>query len=153
MGINGFSVGWIFKAKFSATRAIPWSMPWPTVISPIVGGYQQQPLKRSWITIPKRSRIARNRYMFWSIIATSHDLAPNGGFSKGNTLISGNVGWWNIIIWSLGQIMFGFLGLKMFAYDNCWVCLRSELSWGLFTDLRPSSDGNLCFVGATHGGL
>lgn len=70
--------------------------------------------------------------MFWSIIATSHDLAPK---------------------WSLGQIMFGFVGLKMFAYDNCWVCLRSELSGGLFTDLRPSSDGNLCFVGATHGGL
>ena len=90
----------------------------------------------------------------WSIIAT--DLTrprPKWWFSKGSTLISGHVGWWNIIIWSLGQIMFGFLGLKMFAYHNCWVCLRSELSWGLFTDLRPSSDGNLCFVGATHGGL
>ena len=28
-------------------------------------------------------------YLFGQIIATSHDLTPNGGLSKGNPLISG----------------------------------------------------------------
>ena len=33
------------------------------------------------------------------IIATSHDLTPNGGLVREIPLIQGNLGWWNIIIW------------------------------------------------------
>ncbi len=33
------------------------------------------------------------------IIATSHDLTPNGGLVREITLFQGNLGWWNIIIW------------------------------------------------------
>ena len=37
----------------------------------------------------------------WSgqIIATSHDLTPNGGLGRVILLFQGNLGWWNIIIW------------------------------------------------------
>ncbi len=40
--------------------------------------------------------------MSGQIIATSHDLTPNGGFGKGNLLISGKsrlVKYYNLIIW------------------------------------------------------
>ena len=33
------------------------------------------------------------------IIATSHDLTPNGGLVRDIPLFQGNLGWWNIIIW------------------------------------------------------
>ncbi len=33
------------------------------------------------------------------IIATSHDLTPNGGLAWEILLFQGNLGWWNIIIW------------------------------------------------------
>ena len=33
------------------------------------------------------------------IIATSHDLTPNGGLVREFPLFQGNLGWWNIIIW------------------------------------------------------
>ncbi len=33
------------------------------------------------------------------IIATSHDLTPNGGLVRECSLFQGNLGWWNIIIW------------------------------------------------------
>ena len=33
------------------------------------------------------------------IIATSHDLTPNGGLVRAIPLFQGNLGWWNIIIW------------------------------------------------------
>ena len=33
------------------------------------------------------------------IIATSHDLTPNGGSVMEIPLFQGNLGWWNIIIW------------------------------------------------------
>ena len=36
------------------------------------------------------------------IIATSHDLTPNGGLVREITLFQGNLGWWNII--PFGQI-------------------------------------------------
>ena len=35
--------------------------------------------------------------LFGQIIATSHDLVPNGGLSKGNLLFQGNLGWRNMI--------------------------------------------------------
>ena len=33
------------------------------------------------------------------IIATSHELTPNGGLVREIPLFQGNLGWWNIIIW------------------------------------------------------
>ncbi len=33
------------------------------------------------------------------IIATSHDLTPNGSLVREIPLFQGNLGWWNIIIW------------------------------------------------------
>ena len=33
------------------------------------------------------------------IIATSHDITPNGGLVIEIPLFQGNLGWWNIIIW------------------------------------------------------
>ena len=33
------------------------------------------------------------------IIATSHDLTPNGGLVREIPLFQGKLGWWNIIIW------------------------------------------------------
>ena len=36
---------------------------------------------------------------FGQIIATSHDLTPNGGLVREIPLFQGNLGWWNIIIW------------------------------------------------------
>ena len=33
------------------------------------------------------------------IIATSHDLTPNGGLEREIPLFQGNLSWWNIIIW------------------------------------------------------
>ena len=33
------------------------------------------------------------------IIATSHDLTPNGGLVREITLFQENPGWWNIIFW------------------------------------------------------
>ena len=33
------------------------------------------------------------------IIATSHDLTPNGGLVREIPLFQGILGWWNIIIW------------------------------------------------------
>ncbi len=40
-------------------------------------------------------------WLHWSaqIIATSHDLTPNGGLVREIPLFQGNLGWWNIIIW------------------------------------------------------
>ena len=40
-------------------------------------------------------------FMYWSgqIIATSHDLTPNGGLVREIPLFQWNLGWWNIIIW------------------------------------------------------
>ena len=38
-------------------------------------------------------------YISGQIIATSHDLTPNGGLVREIPLFHGNPGWWNIIIW------------------------------------------------------
>ena len=37
--------------------------------------------------------------VFGQIIATSHDLTPNGGLVREIPLFQGNLGWWNITIW------------------------------------------------------
>ncbi len=38
------------------------------------------------------------------IIATSHDLTPNGGLGREISLFQGNPGWCNIIVWPEGFI-------------------------------------------------
>ena len=47
-------------------------------------------------------------YNSGQIVATSHDLTPNGGLVREIPLFQGNLGWWNIIIWP----------------DNCFVELK-----------------------------
>ena len=43
------------------------------------------------------------------IIATSHDLTPNGGLVREIPLFQGNLGWWNIIIWpESSKLRFGY---------------------------------------------
>ena len=37
--------------------------------------------------------------MSGQIIATSHDLTPNGGLVREIPIFQENPGWWNIIIW------------------------------------------------------
>ncbi len=39
------------------------------------------------------------KHLSGQIIATSHDLTPNGGLVREISLFQGNLGWWNIIIW------------------------------------------------------
>ena len=38
-------------------------------------------------------------YNSGQIIATSHDLTPNGGLGREIPLFQRNLGWWNMIIW------------------------------------------------------
>ena len=61
--------------------------------------------KSNWIDVlgVKLMEINSNnlfsRYVSGQIIATSHDLTPNGGLVREIPLFQGNLGWWNIIIW------------------------------------------------------
>ena len=48
---------------------------------------------------PKGSVCCEMCYISGQIIATSHDLTPNGGLVREIPLFQGNLGWWNIIIW------------------------------------------------------
>ena len=41
----------------------------------------------------------KERILSGQIIATSHDLTPNGGLAREIPLFQGNLGWCNIIIW------------------------------------------------------
>ena len=52
------------------------------------------------------------------IIATSHDLTPNGGLVREILLFQGNLGWWNIIIWPDGMSFQGF-GTPWFTSRSC----------------------------------
>ncbi len=58
------------------------------------------------------------------IIATSHDLTPNGGLVREIPLFQGNLGWWNII--SFGQIS---------------SCLEQQFEVHTFKRIRPESQG------------
>ena len=60
------------------------------------GGFSRLPWRKPsslHLTSPKRAIISGQ------IIATSHDLTPNGGLVREIPLFQGNPGWWNIIIW------------------------------------------------------
>ena len=55
------------------------------------------------------------------IIATSHDLTPNGGLVREIPLFQGNLGWWNIIIWQdvmLSWVVIGILADPIFWTHN-----------------------------------
>ncbi len=51
----------------------------------------------SWLKIPSAFLNSGQ------IIATSHDLTPNGGLVREIPLFQGNLGWWNII--PFGQLI------------------------------------------------
>ena len=48
-----------------------------------------------WLVGPNSTGVIQSG----QIIATSHDLTPNGGLVREIPLFQGNLGWWNIIIW------------------------------------------------------
>ncbi len=67
------------------------------------------------------------------IIATSHDLTPNGGLVREIPLFQGNLGWWKILIWPDGisgfkDSLFPFVWLGpptlLVVLNSCW----SEMS-------------------------
>ena len=67
---------------------------------------------------PKNHPIEKENHLAGQIIATSHDLTPNGGLVREIPLFQGNLGWWNIIIWpdlasrqrEFSTLWFGFSG-------------------------------------------
>ena len=76
-------------------------------------------------------------YVSGQIIATSHDLTPNGGLVREIPLFQENLGWWNIIIWP-------DVWRKLFCF-HVWLSsppTKHVLSWGKGT---PKSIGaRLC---------
>ncbi len=72
------------------------------------------------------------------IIATSHDLTPNGGLVREIPLFQGNPGWWNIIIWpdSLMAMKKPFGGLAHVTRSIKGTCQNSSrnLRFGPFSD-------------------
>ena len=70
------------------------------------------------------------------IIATSHDLTPNGGLVREIPLFQGNLSWWNIIIWPdqyIGDLKPINLGLNTFIFQGfgvpSWCFLGCSPSW------------------------
>ena len=47
----------------------------------------------------RKGNVSVRVHVSGQIIATSHDLTPNGGLVREIPLFQGNLGWWNIIIW------------------------------------------------------
>ena len=67
------------------------------------------------------------------IIATSHDLTPNGGLVREIPLFQGNLGWWNIIIWP----------------DTC-----TKKSWNKLSRFRTVWHGTRCLLySKSHAGI
>ena len=75
------------------------------VFSPIwVGSTNQHPLRIwAWAFTAQNGfddfPYINDRQLTGQIIATSHDLTPNGGLVREIPLFQGNLGWWKIIIW------------------------------------------------------
>ena len=70
------------------------------------------------------------------IIATSHDLTPNGGLVREIPLFQGNLGWWNIIIWpdsqKNNQIVTSTIWLTLIYKDFLllvWACWAGWTCW------------------------
>ena len=65
-------------------------------------------------------------HVFGQIIATSHDLTPNGGLVRDIPLFQGNLGWWNII--PFGQMYdIGILALQPASwFPQCFAELSNE---------------------------
>ena len=62
------------------------------------GGSVHQHLQ-TCLKIKYLKEMAPRMLLFGQIIATSHNLTPNGGLVREIPLFQGNLGWWNIIIW------------------------------------------------------
>ena len=70
------------------------------------------------------------RIISGQIIATSHDLTPNGGLVREIPLFQGNLGWWNIIIWP-DYLYFIHLWWSNFLQSLGFRFLGSFLLWFL----------------------
>ena len=77
------------------------------------------------------------------IIATSHDLTPNGGLVREISLFQGNLGWWNIIIWPDCFNTF-------FVKDLQWVKVDTTLVWTVIKHskefMKPSSKQTMYYM-------
>ncbi len=62
------------------------------------GGGGNRPIQWDLQSVLQNFKVA-NSHKSGQIIATSHDLTPNGGLVREISLFQGNLGWWNIIIW------------------------------------------------------
>ena len=64
-----------------------------------IGGFTNPTHPYFWFN----THINHEKWWLWDIsgqiIATSHDLTPNGGLVREIPLFQENLGWWNIIIW------------------------------------------------------
>ena len=88
------------------------------------------------------------------IIATSHDLTPNGGLVRDIPLFQGNLGWWNIIIWPDGTEWLLLLRIWPNHYSQLpgsWVshltCRGGWWSWGERAQGVPLCPGSITLVG------
>ena len=62
------------------------------------------------------------------IIATSHDLTPNGGLVRETFLFQGKLGWWNIIIWPDPMMQGDWIPIGL----SCGVVVCVQIIWGSF---------------------
>ncbi len=62
------------------------------------------------------------------IIATSHDLTPNGGLVREFPLFQGNLGWWNIIIWPDFWLLSRKPTVRTWKIDG-WKTMNFPLVW------------------------
>ena len=71
------------------------------------------------------SQIGSRIYLSGQIIATSHDLTPNGGLVREIPLFQGYLGWWNIVIWP--DLFMEFVVAHLFM-DSFWKD-KQQKSW------------------------
>ena len=98
------------------------------------GGLCRSPFLGMWSTT----------YQSGQIIATSHDLTPNGGLVREILLFQGNLGWWNIIIWPdqwrLSIIWrFHFL-LRMMDLQQTPLGIVYRMEFGVDNDYTPGDE-------------
>ena len=101
---NTFSEGWLQKSnEFAGLRTAPATHHAKNTANTTFSCGMLQNAGFGTIPCGGGGGVVANRepgsYISGQIIATSHDLTPNGGLVREIPLFQGNLGWWNIIIW------------------------------------------------------
>ena len=77
----------------------------------------------------------RLRHVSGQIIVTSRYLTPNGGLVREITLLHGNLGWWNIMIWPDVYLCWAFLFLaNLWHRRPCYIFFGAVFCAEFFTD-------------------